>query len=346
MRDSSSGALAELIRRSDYWRRSSGSARGPIGHKEWMHFSVLSPDVDLLINFSLVDDRHRREVPSLVFLVRPREGPWDGWIERPTLARVSGGGMALSMGESRVDFEGGEFRIEAKTSRRDLTATLCLRPVARPALTTSVPLGRGASMKWAVVPRLVADGELQVGDRRIELRAAPAYHDHNWGSFEWGGDFAWEWGIVLGEQNGSPCTVILQRITDRGRHRVVSQGMLVWRGGSHARTLHGGSVEFRNLGLRRAGGALRLPPVMSLVSPGSAADLPDRLEVRGRAGEDSLEVMLDIGEPVQIGVPDDRGLGTTIVSETTARARVSGSISGESLSFEAPAIVEFNRAGA
>ena len=102
MRDSSSGALAELIRRSDYWRRSLGSARGPLGHKEWMHFSVLSPDVDLLINFSLVDDRHRREVPSLVFLVRPRGGPWNGWIERPSLARVSGGGMALSTGESRT----------------------------------------------------------------------------------------------------------------------------------------------------------------------------------------------------------------------------------------------------
>ena len=49
-------AITRAIRRSDYFRRSERGSGTEADHKEWMHFCVHGPGVDVLINFSLVDD--------------------------------------------------------------------------------------------------------------------------------------------------------------------------------------------------------------------------------------------------------------------------------------------------
>jgi hypothetical protein len=233
-----------------------------------------------------------------------------------------------------------------------------LRPLARPALTTSVPLGAGAPMRWFVVPRLAADGDVRVGAHRFALHGAPAYHDHDWGDFAWGGDFSWEWAIAL-EPAGAgrdprPWSLVFQRISDRGRLRALSQGALLWRGDRHVRTLHDRDVQIASAGRLPAGGALRVPRPMALVAPGCAADLPRRLELRAAAGADAVEAVFELEDLAQVAIPDDALASApaslrpavTIVSECHARARVAGRVRGEALRFEAPALVELNRGAA
>jgi len=52
-----------------------------------------------------------------------------------------------------------------------------------------------------VVPALRgrAGGWIQIGDRRLELRDAPAYHDHNWGTWR---DVHWDWGTASTSEYG------------------------------------------------------------------------------------------------------------------------------------------------
>jgi hypothetical protein len=332
-------AERELIRRSDYWR--SGRVPAQIaGGKEWSHFCVLAPEADVLVNFSVVGG-----CPRLALLVRDASGAWRGDIETRRGAHWNAGAIGARFGASTLEFRDGSYQVEAQLAGQPLAVSLELRPLARPALTSSVALG-AETMKWLVVPRLAASGTLRIGARTLAIANAPAYHDHDWGGFRWGGDFAWEWAIVLAELGGAPWTLIAQRITDRARHRVRSQGVLVWRGAQHLRTLHGAGVTLRALGRTRAASALRVPAAMRLAAPGAAADLPQRLEWSAAAGDDHIELALELDDLAQIALPNDDGLGATILTEARARARFTGVLRGEPISGEAPAIVEFNRAAA
>jgi hypothetical protein len=289
------------------------------------------------------------EVPRLTMLARTAEG-WAGDVERcaEEELRVRGGDLELRMGASRLSFRDGAYRVEAFLPRHRLAARLRLVPVARPALTSSVALGTGA-MHWFVVPRLAAEGEVTVRGRRFLLAGAPAYHDHDWGSFRWGGDFSWEWAVALSpEQARAPrWSVVVQRISDRARLRALSQGVLVWRDASHLRTFQGRDVSVHGAGNLPARGALRVPRVMSLVAPGSAADLPRRLEVRAASGRDALEASFELTDLAQVAIPDEAAeRGATVISEAHARAQLAGRVRGEALRFEGPALVELNRGAA
>jgi hypothetical protein len=340
-------ALGSLVLQADHWRRSPASVGGPAGHKEWSHFCVFGEDLDLLINLSLMDGFGGIETPRLTLLMRESGGEWSGDVDTYVASEleIDEGGVDLCMGPNTLRFRNGAYELDVRLARRSIRARLRLELASRPALTTSVPLSDGAGMRWFVVPRLVASGTVAREGRRTQLDRAPAYHDHDWGSFGWGGDFSWEWGIALAE-GAVPWTLVFQRISDRGRLRTLSQGVLLWRGDRHLRTLHGPELSVRCEGRTSAAGALRVPRIMSLVSPGRAADLPRRIVVEARRGADALHVALELGDLAQIAIPNDVARGATIVSEVRSSATVEGVVRGEPVRFEGPALVELNRADA
>lgn len=350
---SESALLTALIERGDHWRRSPASVGGRVGHKEWSHFCVFGDGIELLLNWSLMDDTGsvcpRVEVPRITWLVRTEHGGWDGELEEQDRARTSvcGGRIDLRMGASELRFRNGVYEIDAVLGGGRVSVKLVLQPLARPAITSSVALGSGSAVRWFVVPRLEADGVITVAGRQHRLRRAPAYHDRDWGRFGWGGDFSWEWAIALPEDNESPWSLVFQRFSDRHRLHVLSQGILLWRKGTHARTLHSRDLTVRSSGSLRAAKCLRVPRVMSLAAPGSAADLPRRVEIEASNGGDRLEIEFELLDLAQIVVPNDGDMpGVTVISEARARARVEGRVRGERVAFAGPAVVELNRAPA
>ena len=69
---------------SDFLRRSAAVFSGQKGHKEWLHFAAYGGGVDVLANFSVVDDvrseaRAGGEFGRITCLVRGAE--WDGDID-------------------------------------------------------------------------------------------------------------------------------------------------------------------------------------------------------------------------------------------------------------------------
>lgn len=345
--------IASLVRQSDYLRRSPASAGGRLGHKEWTHFCVLSDELDLLLNLSLMDHGHgdggvpRAEVPRLTVLARSDASGWVGDVDTFAAGEIDvrGGRIDLDLGPNRLRFRRGAYELEAATASGELAASLRFEPLALPALTTSIGLSAGGYMKWLVVPRLAAHGEVRLGGRRIPLRDVPAYHDHDWGAFDWGDDFSWEWAVVLPPTLALPWSLVYMRISDRARVRVLSQGLLLWRGDAHFRTFRGRDVRVESVGFLRPPRPLRIPRVMALAAPGRALDVPRRLEARAVHGDDVLELALDLRDLAQVGIPDDTDCeGVTLLSEVRAAARVDGRVRGERLGFDGPAIVEFNHA--
>lgn len=337
---------ASLVRRTDHLRRASEGAASAERHKEWMHFCVLGAEVDLLVNFSLMHEQGR-EVPRLTMLAC--DGEWEGDVETfaPSQVDVAGGRIDLAMGGSTLRFGEGGFDLHARCGRRPLAARLRLTPTALPAIGASVPLDGGGPMRWLVVPRMTATGEVEIAGRRHVVTAEPAYHDHNWGTFQWGGDFGWEWAIVLPRARACPWSLVFMRIFDRRRTRILSQGVLVWRQHLHARTFRDGDVAVAATGVQRRGRGIRVPRIMSLVAPGDATDLPARITVRAADGADVVECAIDPGVFAQVAVPNDASeRGVTLLSEVCATATVAGTIRGEPVDFTGPALVELHHAAA
>lgn len=335
--------LAAVIERGDHWRGPTRAADAEPFH-EWSHFLVLSDEVDLLVNWSRLRPPHAPEARCLSVLVRGPDGVWDGDVERFAAGegRLPAGSLAADLGRSQLRFRRGAYDLCVRLRERPIEVRLRLVPTSRPALTSSVSLRPGHAM-WFAVPRLRAEGEVRWGRRRVALRGAAAYHDRDWGRFAWGGDHAWEWSVVLPRDAASPFSLVVQRISDRARHQTLSQGLLLWRHGRYCRTLHHRALALRPRGLVPVRGALRVPRVMGLLSPGRAADVPEVLEVRAREGDDVVEGELRVRDVAQIGVPNDGDLGTTVVTEALAEARFEGRVRGEPLDLAGRAILELNR---
>lgn len=346
-READPRALAARLCQSDHLRRSPASAGGRGGHKEWTHFCVLGAELDLLVNLSLMDGVQTgasasTEVPRLAVLVRDARG-WDGDVERfsPGECRYSGGRIDLRMGPNELRFADGAYELVVQSRSRPLEARLRLTPLVTPAMTSSVPLGAGGSVRWLVVPYLLADGEVHWAGRRYRFRGAPAYHDHNWGTFQWGADFSWEWAVAVPPDPSVPWSLIFTRLSDRGRLRVFSEGLLLWKRDTHHRTFRGSDVEVRSTGFLRSTGVLRIPRVMGLAAPGRAADVPRLLEVRARDGDDTLDLELRPTGFAQIAIPSDANeRGVTVLSEVRATARARGRVRGEPVELEGPALLE------
>jgi hypothetical protein len=344
--------LGHLIERSDFWRRSPASAGGRAGHKEWNYFCVLAEDLDLIVNLSIMDSGpqasgtpNRLEEARVLVLARTSDGRWYGDVETCDRAIVGlhAGRVEAQLGRSTLAFTDGAYRLDVRMGEDSIAARLTLRPTTRPALARSVPLGPTEPMHWLVVPRLEATGGVRIGNMCCQVDRARAYHDHNWGRFSWGGDFAWEWAVALAGRP-VPWSLVYYRITDRGRHRAISQGVLLWRRDQHCRTFRDIDVRVRSTGLLRVGRALRVPRIMSLAIPGTASDIPSRLEIQARCGIDTLDVTLDLTDCAQVGIPNDGDAEMTCISECHGMIRASGRVRGEPVCFEAPSVVEFNRA--
>lgn len=346
-----SSAIDWGIRNGDWLRRSPGRVGGAGDYKEWLHFCVYGDDLDVLINFSVVDGlrdsasslRHGRhdEHARLTLLVRERE--WVGEVQSfpATDVSVGGGRVALRFGASSVRFAEGRYEVRARSADGSIEARVDLLPVAMPSIVNNVQYGNGPAINWLVVPRLVASGWIRVGDRVHQLDGALAYHDHNWGHFGWGRDFAWEWGYGLPDDAANPWSLVFVRLSNRAHTRCMMQGVFLWRGAREQRVFRDRELRVGHRGLRRFARLCKLPAVMGLIHPDLATDIPEELTFDGEGEGDFVRGRFVTGEAAQVILPNDRDLGVTVINEVAGRLEVEGRIRGEEIRIDARAVFEF-----
>jgi len=346
---SSPRTIADAIAATDYTRRSPRSIGVAGAHKEWQHFVILTPDVDLLVNFSVCDDLRSAAAPgselARIALV-VSDGEWDGDVETfpPHEVSVRGGRIDFSFAHNRLVFDGGRFQIAVALRERPVSLDLELTPVTYPAHIPSIPMLEGPPLHWTVVPRLLANGTLTVGGRTHTFRDEPAYHDHNWGHFLWGHDISWDWSFVLPEEKRVPWALTFLRLSNRARGTALAQDILVWRDQQMVEVFREHDVEFHTeLGHLQPPRIFKVPRAMALVAPERTADIPSGFAVRGRSGHDWIECSCTPRQVSQVLIPNDANFGVTIFNEVSARSTVRGRIAGEPFCLTGRSVMEFIR---
>lgn len=344
-------AIARSVPRVDAWRQSATGAASDSGsYKEWMHFCVCLTDRTstpghLLVNLNVTDSGPqgaRTRNPRLIAL--GYLGDWTGTLETFEDDAVSGGagGLDLFLGRSGVSWRDGAYVLALDAG--EIAADLRLRPVVPPTVPSQVSFGPRHSIAWVVLPRLEATGWVRIAGRTIRLERASAYHDHNWGSFRWGGDLAWEWGFVNPADPSCPFSVVFARVSDRGRHRTFSQSVLVWRSDSLVRTFQDREVRMTLEGAHPGPRPFTLPRVASLLLPGTSSGVPARVLVEGRGLGEEVTIDLATCSKARLGIPSDTDpFRLVVLNETCGHARVKGSTSAADFNFTGPAVMEFVR---
>jgi hypothetical protein len=327
-------------------RRSPSAYANKSGFKEWLHFAVHAPGLDLLVNFSIVDDIRDRARPGAELarvICMLKDTHWDGDLDQyPTeQVRMRAGHFDVRYGECSATFEDGKILLRGKLQRRPIEFDLELTPLVVPTPAHNIQLNGCPPIHWLVVPKLGAKGSVTCGGHRHILQNAVAYHDHNWGQFRWGGDFAWEWGAGAPLEGDNPWTFVFVRLTDRGHSRDLTQSVFLWKGARQHRLFRGMELRIWHEGLLRPQRVFKLPRVMAQVAPGSATDVPKRLHFLGDGNGDQIRGVFESTEVGQVIIPNDDDLGVTIINEVSGTLNVEGRVHGDRVHLSCPAIFEF-----
>ena len=343
--------LDRAIQRADYLRRSPFPLGGRGHHKEWLHFVVHSDEVELLVNLSLVDDTRANATPGQEFartVVLTRDQEWDGAIElsEPDEVEVKGGDIHMRFGENLATYRDGTYQVRARMQSRPIAIDLQLEPCSFPALSNNIRLELDdRPINWMVIPRLEATGVATIGDRTYRLDRAPAYHDHNWGHFDWGKNFAWEWGFSLPPSVDCPWSLVFVRLADRGHTRALTQGLFLWNHEKHFRIFRGSDMVVSPTGFLRQT-PFRLPGIMNVLSPGAASDVPQRLEARAEGDGDWAEFCFDADDVAQVCIPNDTDdAAVTVINEVGGNLALEGEVRGQQIEMKGRAMFEFVRGG-
>lgn len=349
--------FARRIRELDFYRRSPSRFGLPAEHKEWQHFIVHGEDLQLIVNFNLLDDlwseSRKGEVARLIVLLAERQPggsrAWRGDVQsfEPSEIEVDAGGIEARFGRNAMRFSGGAYQLSLDVE--GLRGEIELVPMVEAEKIANLPLTPGRPIHWVVVPRLEASARVALrsedgSEREVSFDGALAYHDHNWGHFRWGDDFTWEWGSALPKRNASPWSLLFVRSSDRGRRKTRCQLLQVWRGNERQRLFLEDRIQVEPTGRFEAPQRLRVPRIMGLAADENACDVPERYRVEAESEGDWLRFEFVTRELSQIIIPNETDLcGVTTVNEAAGETTLEGEILGESFRMEGHGVFEFVR---
>ena len=339
--------LSRFIRLTDHYRDAAADHAQPNWYKEWHHFCLVSQDVQVILNLSLC--RHPQPVNGadgqtarVIMLVRGQGQEWEGDIDTISLRDVSvqRGHMAVQFGHNVMQFEDSLFSLSIALEKRPITLMCHLKPLAYPLMRNKAAIGEG-KIDWVVVPRLLATGTLTVGKRVYQLQDTPAYHDHNWGHWLWGQDFAWEWGFAIPDQADDPWSCVFDRVTNRARNDVQELKVSLWKGKKLQRLFMYDEIQVNQSGYVNTSRVPKFPSVMALLAPERTTDIPDCFEFSARRGQDWLDFQFKTNAVAQIVIPNETDLDVTIINEVSGEINLTAEINGERTSTEGKGFFEF-----
>jgi hypothetical protein len=314
-------------------------AQAKTGYKEWLHFCVAAPSITLLVNLSLMASARGSLQGRLAVLVHAA-GQWTGGIEdvSPAELTIVSGLADCRFGGTRLATREGAFDLLLCPRSTPVSGRLRLTAASSPMVRSDTVLD-GDLLSWLTLPRMHATGTVVVDGATHVLTDAPSYHDHNWGRWPWGSSY-WQWGVSLPPNAREPWTAVFYRLIDRTQNVEKAHALLLWRGSALQKVFREGDVIITPAGFLPAAPLLRIPPVMGLVAPARATDVPARLTVNGRRGNDWVRCEIENSSVAQIVVPNETDLGVTIINEVVGSASLAGSIGGEGVTSAGPSMYE------
>jgi hypothetical protein len=247
----------------------------------------------------------------------------------------------MVLGQNFAEFRDGRFELVVGLQSQPWVAELRFEPLTVPlAVSREVPVGRG-SLGWFALPRLAATGRIVVGSEVFTLRAAPAYHDHNWGRWLWGDNFCWEWGFAHFNSGGSTWSVLFDRTLNRARTHVIESTLALWCDTDLVRVFSRNEITVLPLIYDTPGALVRVPRPLALAVPQLGRDVPRKFQVSSVSGSDRLSFLLTTEHEAQVLIPNETDLETTIITEVTGALSLEGRVGGQPVAGSGRALFEF-----
>ena len=298
-----------------------------------------------MINFSLnsemLDGQEVRLAPRVIVIAQ--EEKWTGAIERfdGHAVDVSADLDELAIGGNRMTVLPDGYHLAIDLPDKDIQGELHFASASRPFAVSNEPMGDGR-ISWLFVPRLRAEGWLQIRRQEHRIENDLAYHDHNWGRFWWGDDFGWTWGTILPSGPRDPWSMVFLQITDRGRLRCLSQSLYVWHDDEPVAIFRHAAVQARTDGVLGRAADCTLPPPMRLLLDGEVPGVPERIEITATRAGDRVHAEFRSQSYARLAQPSEVHLDrSTVLCETGGTARASGTINGEDVDFVGTGVFEF-----
>lgn len=334
--------MPHVIALTDYFRLPINIEAEAERHKEWHHFCIVHPEIQAIINLNLMRAGGKDGSWSARLIALAKEDSWDGDVDTipSRYVRARRGAIDLTFGHSTLLFQDGCFNLSLALENRPITFQLQLRPASYPLIRRNTRIA-GGKISWVVVPRMLATGTIVIERRVYRLEDAPAYHDHNWGSWLWGDDFSWQWGYAVPQAIESPWSVVFDRMTNRGRGTALELKLSLWKGQRLHRLYMQDEIDIRQSGFVTQTRPAKFPRTMALLAPELATDVPRHFEVTAVRGSDRLECRFEADDVAQIILPNEVDLGVTIINEVSGVMRLEGSIASERVAMEGRGFFEF-----
>ncbi len=322
------------------------------GYKEWHHFIVYAPGLRLLVNFNLAEARRapaKAMGPSELaarLIVIADTGDWQGDIEDYSQHEVAvvPGALSARFGDNAMWFDQGVYHVQVRLRNGAIAAQLRLTPLTQPLLSNHIQLAPGGELSWLILPRLEVNGSVSVNGRRVELNRALGYHDHNWGRFDWGSDFAWEWGSIIPNRPDNPWTAVYVRMSNRRRSSVATQGLFIWHGERFYRAFQDDDLHVSLEGSKLMPAVPKLPRLMGLLAPGTCTGVPKRVVAFAKKGSDEVLMTFTTRSVSQVVIPDETSTSsTTSLNEAIGFVDLSGTMGGRPIEMEGSGVFEFIR---
>jgi len=346
------------IARDDAFTPPVAGAADAARYSEWHHFTFNdeAAEVHGIFNLALSGDVHDpvRSRAGVSLVVCERGVGWHGTMNLYPVeeSRFDRGSIDLAIGGNHVRFDRGRYEVAGALKDGSVSFAATYTPRAAPMRIDRI----GGVVSSFLLPRFDVEGTLRLHGREIPLRGASGYHDHNWGTWDWGRDIGWDWGYVLqpapvapGARGrrisraataasrtslaAAPYSIVFGQVTDATRATAKSDlVVLVWQGDAWSRAFLADAVSLRTEGELPYGDVPRIPGVMSLLAPGRPR-IPERVLITAADGDDVLEITLTVDAAMQFLIPHPATSGHTTISELLGEYTVRGRLDGTPVDF-------------
>ena len=335
------------LRRRDFWRRDLVEDPRGVPFKEWHHFILRAGSSHLLINFSLTRDgtgQGQGRVIALACGEDPSSG-WRGAVGRAGPAALAKDGCDFQLQGQRLRISDEGWTISLSLPEAAIAADLRVTPAAHAMNAPDQSVGGGRRLSWLVFPRVKVDGRVTIEGRSQELVGVIGYHDHNWGRFSWGDDYAWEWGILWPDDDAIEDGIVVSSLQNRARTTASLEQLFLWRGGRSVAAMASPELSVDTFGRHLAPAEATFPPVMSLLEPPTVRqDIPRRLRWGVERSDRALAVDMTVERVARLLVPSETDpLGVLAIFECLVSALAEGHEGGTPWRWEGRGIVELVR---